>query len=156
MSALAIAFRHQVVRPTLQRMNLWSEPAETLLMMTAAHESAGWLYCRQNGGPACGHYQMEPATLADLFNWLKLRPKWRDLMAREFQATQPQPDRLVFDSVYATACARMQYYRRPEPLPTDLDGLAAYAKRFWNTEAGKATPEKYRADFERYCQPKEN
>lgn len=154
MTALAIAFKLQIVRPTITRMGLWSEPAEQLLLMVAAHESAGWTFCRQHpSGPALGFYQLEPATLADLFHWLKLKPKWRDLMSREFKAVEPQPDRLVFDPVYATACARMQFYRRPEPLPhhDDLDGLAAYCKRFWNTEAGKATPEKYRADFERYC-----
>lgn len=153
MSALAVAFRLQVVRPTIRRLGLWSEAAENLLLMTAAHESGGWTFCRQHpAGPALGFYQMEPATLADLFAWLKLKPKWRDLMSREFHAIEPQPDRLVFDPLYATACARMQFYRRPEPLPAPENEpeLGEYAKRWWNSLAGKATVDQYVEAYRRH------
>jgi hypothetical protein len=59
---------------------------------------------------------------------------------------------MVVDVEFAAAFARVYLYTFPEPLPhaDDLDGLARYAKQYWNTEAGKATPEKYLADFKRY------
>lgn len=154
MTALAVAFRNQLVRPTITRLGLWSEAAETLLMMTAAHESAGWMYVQQSPSRiAKGLFQHEPDTLADLFeNWLRFRPQWRDKLAHEFNATAPQPDRLVFDSWYACAMARMQYYRDPAPLPPpdDLDALAALAKRVWNGP-GAATPAMYLAAYREHC-----
>ena len=40
---------------------------------------------------------------------------------------------------YATAVARLIYWRVPRPLPaaSDLDGLAAYWKTHYNTAAGE-------------------
>ncbi len=153
-AALAVAFKLQVIRPAITRLGLWSEAAETLLLMTAAHESAGWKHVRQHpSGPGVSFYQIEPGTLEDFHkNWLSYRPQWRDKLIA-MGAHRPQPDRLVFDAAYATTMARLLYYRDDKPLPAagDLDGLAAYAKRVWNTSRGKATAEKYRADYERYC-----
>lgn len=51
-----------VVRPVLRVMSAWSQPAEDLVMGTAAQESR-LTYLRQlGGGPALGLWQMEPAT----------------------------------------------------------------------------------------------
>lgn len=50
---------------------------------------------------------------------------------------------LITDLAYATAMARLVYYRRPEPLPEahDLDGLARYWKAHFNTDLGAGTVE---------------
>ena len=54
-------------------------------------------------------------------------------------------DQLIWNLAYASAVARLIYYRRPEPLPRadDLPALAEYWKAHFNTAAGKGTP----ADF---------
>lgn len=135
-------FRLLVVRPVLCHLCLWSAAAENLLVGTAVQES-GLRFLRQRaGGPARGLYQIEPATAADLHeNFLKFRA---DLRARLLALTAPAPspmDQLVCNLSYATAVARLIYYRRPEPLPDadDVVALARYWKQHFNTESGRGT-----------------
>ena len=134
--------RYEVIRPVLREMKMWSEAAENLLMGTAAHESRSGRYLRQIRGPARGLYQMEPATHVDLLtNYLRYRDELRDELGK-FIAKAPGPvQQLSTNMAYATAAARLQYWRVPEALPEaqDIIGLAAYYKRHWNTFAGKAT-----------------
>lgn len=144
-------FRLEVVRPVLLDMGMWSEAAENLLMMTAAHESMGFKHRRQIGGPALSYFQIEPATLQDLYdNYLSYRPGRQAELDKWYSG-----DRLVAlenDDRYATAVARMIYARVKDPLPAydDLEALALYAKRYWNTPEGKASPGKYRDDYLRW------
>lgn len=111
-----------------------------LLFMTAAHESRFEYRTQIGGGPALGFYQIEPDTYHDLVkNFFEFRPilaKYHDLMLGDFCPIYSLENRDIF----ATFIARLQYWRRPEPLPsaTDIGGLAEYAKRYWNTEKGKA------------------
>lgn len=134
--------RYEVVRPVLREMGMWSEAAENLLIGTAAHESLTGRYLRQIRGPARGLYQMEPATHVDLLtNYLRFRDDLRDKLT-QFLAKAPGPvQQLSTNLAYATAAARLQYWRVPEPLPAgqDIIALASYYKRHWNTFAGKAT-----------------
>lgn len=131
-------FRDLVVRPSLQEINLWSQAAENLLVGTAIQES-GLVYLKQlGGGPALGVYQIEPATHADIWkNYLSLRPDSR---------IQRRPDwSLITDLAYATAIARLVYYRRPEPLPAadDVEGLGQYWKDHFNTHLGAGRPAEF-------------
>ncbi len=52
--------------------------------------------------------------------------------------------------------ARLFYMLIPEPFPTELEEQAKYWKRYYNTEAGKGTPEEYmerlRLCYEKYMQ----
>lgn len=73
---------------------------------------------------------------------------------------------LITNLLYATAMARVHYYRVPEALPKRkamtkwvspeireedyLQELAAYAKKYYNTELGKATEEDYLEAFKRW------
>lgn len=150
-------FRHFVVRPTLKAIGLWSESAEELLLMTAAHESGGLRYLDQvthrgdvTYGPAYGLYQIEAATHADVFeNFLKYRPDLKEAVAT-FRAPAPEAVRqLITNLAYATAIARVIYFRDSHPLPAadDAEALAFYAKRVFNTERGAATPAKYLAAY---------
>ena len=52
---------------------------------------------------------------------------------------------------YATAMARMLYWRKPEALPAadDIPGLAAYWKRHYNTAAGRGKPADFAQALER-------
>jgi len=149
-------FAHYVVTPTLKWLDphvRYSLAAERLLLGTAWHESNGLRYLDQvdpgpdDPGPAVGVYQMEPATHRDIWrNYLEYHDS---LTAKIKLLRAPYPDpsaQLRTNLAYATAMARLQYYRHPAPLPEldDLDGLAAYAKRYFNTRKGKATVADYR------------
>lgn len=116
-----------------------SDNAVRLLEMIAAHESGGFTYARQLGGPALGLFQMEPRTFRDLCDYIDLR----DLYIGEFVPCSPYC--LIFDSAFAAGMARAFFLRFPEPIPEldDITGLSRYAKQYWNTSLGKATPEQY-------------
>lgn len=139
-------FVAEIVSPTLERLGLNSLAARRLLLGTAVAES-GLVYLRQHrGGPALGLYQIEPATHRDLYNnWLLFKPDWREKALRfaaQRDSGRPDDAQLVTNLAYATAIARLVYYRRPEPLPRaeNLQGLARYWKDHFNTAAGAGTP----------------
>jgi predicted transglutaminase-like cysteine proteinase len=139
-----------VIRPTLQGLGLHSLAAERLLLGTALAES-GLRKLKQDGGPALGLYQVEPDTHVDLYrNWLRFRPALAGKLAAFRLADQPRGSQLVWNLAYATAVARLIYYRDPAALPpaADLAGQARYWKRVYNTSAGKGTAEHYMAAVE--------
>lgn len=162
-----------VIKPVLEGMDIGGIPysieAVHLLVMTAAHESAMGKYLQQVRGPAQGIYQMEPATERDIYeNYLRF---FKNFQVAIQQYTLGIPNELQGNLYYATAMARLHYYRVPEALPKikDFDdhysyatALGEYAKKYYNTELGKATVNMYvnalythyspelRADFEQY------
>ncbi|KAF0146602.1 MAG: hypothetical protein FD153_90 [Rhodospirillaceae bacterium] len=140
----ATQFLTHIIRPTLKHLDLHSTAVEMLLLGTAIQESRLGTYLRQiGGGPALGVYQMEPAPHADIWtNFLGNRP---DLAARVTSFVAPWADRLtnlVTNCAYATALARIHYFRVRAPLPAarDLTGLAAYWKDHYGIAAGRGTP----------------
>lgn len=146
MNKLALTIRTAIERAMARFELPDSEAAVRLLLMVAAHESGGFTYCKQKGGPALGIFQMEPATYADVCNYLNRTGRYKKLN------TNWPETRMVIDVEFAAGMARAFFARVPEPLPDadDLQALAEYAKKYWNTELGKATPEKYLADFKKY------
>ncbi len=143
-------FRLGVIRPVLRRMQLDGPAAEGLLLGTALVES-GLRYLRQvGGGPALGVYQVEPATHFDLWRWVGRKARFQLALEREMSQA-PRDEQLESNLAYATAVARLLYYRRPEPLPAagDARGLATYYKNWFNTHLGKATIEGATPHFER-------
>lgn len=150
----AKTFLDTVLRPTLMDMDMWSASAEKLLLMTACHESMGFRHRKQlGGGPARGFYQMEPATLEDLYlNYLDYRPDLKALLDR----FKPHPDCTVeealLDDRFATAAARLKYCREPEALPPveENNQFARYWKSYWNTYLGKGTVLKFLQDWDAY------
>ena len=146
MTKMALTVR-TAIELALQRFNLpSSEAVVRLLLMIAAHESGGFMYCRQNGGPAIGLWQMEPATYQHVIGYITRTDKYPSVSRRL------PPERMLIDAEFAAAIARVYLTTFPEALPDadDLQGLAEYAKKYWNTSAGAATPEKYLNDFKRY------
>ena len=149
-------FRECIVRPTLKALEPeipYSLVAEELLMLTAAQESHLGTYLKQKGGPALGIYQMEPATHVDLYcNFIQLRP----ILARKLGLMIPSlpdvgRDVLIGNLYYATAIARVHYFRVAEPLPPLYDkALAEYWKKHWNTKLGKGTVNEALANYARY------
>ena len=141
----------ELVRETLEYLDPvipYSKQAEDLVLMTIAHESNNGEYIRQVNGPALGICQMEPRTHDDI---------WENFLAYSEELSQTlygiytcEKEELVWNLKYAIAMCRVHYYRVPEALPDDIIGLSKYAKKYYNTEAGKATAEKYLSDYTRY------
>lgn len=116
-----------------------NDSAVELLLMIAAHESGLFKYVQQINGPALGIFQMEPETHDEVQRYMvRCKPRFENIKLSS-------PERLIFDVRYAVAMARIFFMRFPEalPMPNDIKGLAKYAKRYWNTTIGKATPEDY-------------
>ena len=152
MTRLGLTIRTAIER-ALERFNLpQNESVVRLLLMIAAHESGGFTYCKQKGGPALGLFQMEPATFEFVMGYLKRTGK--------FQAVNLNTplERLVIDVEFAAAMARVYLWTFPEPLPEpdDLEGLAQYAKKYWNTDQGAASAEKYLNDFKQHVWSKKH
>ena len=153
-------FKEHVVVPTLKYLDSeipYSEEAVDLLMLTCAHESRGGTYLRQKGMTgtegAFGVYQMEVATHDDI--WvnilyhraglgLKIDRLRGDVLTSQYD--------LANNLGYATAMARVHYWRVKEALPSKDDTrymskLGDYAKKYYNTHLGKATSSRYVTDY---------
>ena len=140
-------FRELIVRPALQQMQMWSPEAEELLMLTAAQESRLGEYLRQGvgtlddgKGAALGPFGMEEQT----FHWL--RDKFPDTAMLGGRLAQE----MVWDLVLAAKAARLRYRVVQDPLPpaSDVRGLAAYYKQWYNTPVGAATVEEAIVNYE--------
>lgn len=137
-------FRKHVVSPVLAKMDMWSMDAENLLVGTAIHESDGMRRITQYNGPALSYYQIEPDTLDDLYNnFLVYRPEMKELLDDFKIPSLSNNYNLMMNAAYATAAARLQYYRVKEAIPKSLEGQAAYWKKYWNTEKGAGTDQQY-------------
>jgi hypothetical protein len=156
----------EVIRPTLEYLDLGGEAAEQLLLGTAAQES-NCHYLRQvGGGPALGLWQMEPATHNDIWhNWLRFDDELFDavkglLPCRWLPGGQDPvvldfAPELVGNLPYAAAMARCHYRRVPQPLPAvgDVRSMAQYWKRWYNTEEGRGRIEDFVASWEHMVAP---
>lgn len=148
-------FKDIVVIPTLHRIGLQSRSAVNLLVGTALKES-GLRFIKQLGkGPALGVYQVEPATLHDIYkNYLNF-PKQTQLRVWVNALAGFLPDQevigkilerqLTVDLAYATAIARIKYLRKKPPLPAydDFEKMAHYWKDHYNTHLGAGKPEEF-------------
>ncbi|QDP52405.1 MAG: hypothetical protein Unbinned96contig1001_22 [Prokaryotic dsDNA virus sp.] len=145
-------FRETVVVRALRHLEPeipYSESAVNLLLMTMAHESKGGTYLKQINGPALGVYQMEPATEKDIWNYYLAYKEDLAYLVEEI-CPNPKREELVYNLAYATAMARIHYYRVQEALPDSDDtiALANYAKKYYNTHLGKAKASDYLTAFD--------
>lgn len=157
-------FLEHVIQPVVEQLGFdegatyvyWGNdlaclPAEALMLGTALAESR-LRNLTQDGGPALGFFQMEPATHDDIWkNFLgyrigKLEMKIADISGF---STLPQPaERMIWDHRYAAVMCRIHYRRQPRfseehSLPVCLEDLAAYWKQYFNTLEGKGTVEHF-------------
>lgn len=151
-------FRDEVIDPVLVYLGFEfaSEAAIRLLLGTLVQES-GARHLRQLGnGPAMGLYQVEPATHDDVWaHFLKFHPVLR---AKTGGLATAHPDRhqqLAGNLNYATAIARLVYWRDSEPLPDadDIEGLARYYKRVFNTAQGKGSVGSFMLNYREHVEP---
>ncbi|MFT5728761.1 MAG: hypothetical protein ACI8PB_002917 [Desulforhopalus sp.] len=143
-----------IIRISLEPLGWWSQEAEELLLMTAAHESGMGKYNHQIKGPALGIYQMEPGTFYGGYdNYLNYpgRRKLKKDIGLISGVSSPELMQLQFNPVYSSIMARLKYRRAPGALPhaSDTWAMAEYAKDHYNTNLGKATPEKYHDAYRR-------
>lgn len=144
-----------VIRPTLEKIGLWSQAAENLLLGTAAHESLMGHYLRQQKGPALGIYQIEPQTHQDVWHhYLNYRKAMAGPIKQLVNSASdiPEDNELIINLAYATAIARIIYYRAPEKLPEadNVEGLASFWKKHYNTVAGKGSENEFITHYQQY------
>lgn len=139
--------RKMVKKVIIEQLVNMSEPCTSLvswtdfLLMIIAHESAKGRYIKQIKGPALGLSQMEPATHDDVAAYLSRNKKWVNYVNSEFGGFDSSK---LYDLRYMVFMSRAFFFRFPELLPDQrIEDMAAYAKKRWNTKAGKATPEDY-------------
>jgi len=143
-------YRDYIVEPVLKELNMHSESAVRLVLGTAAQESKFDFVKQIGGGPALGLYQMEPATHDDIWqNYLAYKQKLRDKMLYGIGAIwhndMPRHHLLIGNAFYATAMCRLHYRRVKAWLPQkdNIEQLAMYWKRHYNTRLGKGTIDEF-------------
>ena len=147
-------FENLILVPTLRAIDLYSESAVNLLLGTAVQESRLTYLKQKGGGPALGLFQIEPATLDDIyFRYLKREDK-KELLGRvqQFTTAQDVRDQVIGNIPFAVVIARVRYLMVPEPLPAydDLQALAGYWKKYFNSPAGKGEVHEFVENYNRY------
>jgi len=143
----------QLIRDVLVEIDLHSDSAEELLMMTAATESHLGRYIEQVGGPAEGVFQAEPATIEDIWdNYLGYRPELPTRVIDVIGGGGLSKFALRANLTYQIIMARIHYLRVKARLPAadDIGGLASYWKTHYNTKLGKGTVKKAIESYEYY------
>lgn len=125
--------RHLVIKPTLEYLNQYSLAAETLLMGTAAVESAMGYELKQQRGKGLGVYHITPRSHQLLWDQYlakdpDLASRVRGLASQHEFLLNPHSE-LTTNLRYATAIAWLLYQRKGKTLP-HADDLPAMAK-FW-------------------------
>lgn len=148
--------REYVIHPALEAINACSESAIQLLLGTAAQETLMGSYLHQINGPALGIYQMEPATYYDIFDKVinpnpNLLLNINKLIGWGYEY-EPPKSMLIQNLAFATVLTRCHYLRFKEPLPkvNDIEGMARYYKKYYNTPKGKATESSFIDHYRRF------
>ena len=139
----------ELIEDVLREADLYSPSAVELLMLTCAVESNFGTYIKQIKGPALGVFQMEPATHDDIWdNYIRYHS-----IGEFFPYKYSKAELLRYDLRYAIIMSRIYYLRYKYPLPAadDVEGLAEYWKRLYNTRFGKGTVKKAIEKYKEYC-----
>jgi len=118
------------------------ENSSPLLLGIAAVESNCGKYLMQINGPACGIFQMEPATEKAVWQYLGNKTKLKEKIIA-FVGGYGLNE--VSNLAYQVAIARANLYRFKEALPSgnDISAMAGYWKKYWNTPLGKGKEEDF-------------
>ena len=139
-------FKELIVVPVLRNLDLYSESAVNLIIGTAIIESDLKYLKQLHDGPAVSIMQIEPTTYHDIIT--RVVDKYSNLLNKI--KVSCFVDSIPFDANWlignlnaAVAFARLKYYLDPEPLPKadDIQGLAEYYKRVYNTPNGSTAIE---------------
>ena len=104
-------------------------------------------------GPARSFWQVEAATAVDnLAHYLKHRPKLMGKCAEaslvDLKHWQNFDEKLWEEILEKNIAAgivhcRLKYWRVPKKMPSSIDGMANYWKKYYNTEGGKGDPQHF-------------
>ena len=134
-----------ITKWALEELDMYSDDAHAMIMRTGMAES-GYRALAQDGGPAIGFFQIEPATLGDTMeNYVMYRPELKTkLYALGFDEIDSEMRLMANISLQAAFC-RLKYRRASKPLPKwdDIEGQAKYWKRVYNSPLGKGTVEHF-------------
>jgi hypothetical protein len=145
----------ELVIETLKCIGCYSEDAVNLILGVIAQESSFGKYRRQiGGGPALGIVQMEINTHNDIVkNFLIYHKDLGKKILSCAGIAAFSPLQLEGNDKYAICMARMQFYRRPTPIPHRLEEQAAMWKKYYNTFLGAGTVEEYIKNYNKYVVP---
>jgi hypothetical protein len=154
----------KIITPTLHELGL--STGKNLLLGTFAHESRLGTYLVQiGGGPALGLGQVEPPTNNLVLSWLMAhkpdmyqavkRIRGRTHINTGIVSTDINLVALEHNHQYNCAIARCLYYSIQSPLPDedDVEGMAHYWKKYYNTEKGKGTVEGFVESYDELVAP---
>lgn len=148
-----------IILPILKLMDLDDESSINLIMGTAAQESQMGAYIRQHGfkydkNGAFGIYQIELFTHDDIvYRYLaQNKPNLFSLCNRLKIPVLTDIQNLIGNFYYATAICRAKYLMIPEKLPKkdDIQGLANYWKKYYNTQDGKGTENEFINNYNKF------
>lgn len=90
-----------------------------------------------------GLFQMDKIAVFDVVD--RTRGHHRDLIEDHYgiNVDEVEPRDLNHNPLIAAIMCRLFYKLIPEAIPSDMEGRADYWKKYYNTEAGKGTPEHY-------------
>lgn len=156
----AAAVRRFIAR-TLESEKLpVDDRAVEILLMIAAHESAKFRHVRQIHGPALSLFQIEPICYNEVKRYLdvKFSDETPDVSVQRSTYEKIRNSDfadLLIDQGLATVIARTYLLRIPEPLPAVSFpiNMALYAKKHWNTDAGRADHDDYYNAYMSYKTP---
>lgn len=136
--------------PAAQNLGIYTLPHLQIGFGTCGQES-GFQNIRQiGGGPAIGPFQMEPATHNSLIaNFVRYRPHIEAALTKLLGNVQPSIDLLMTNQTYAAMMMYIKYMDCPGAIPDDLEGQAAYYKKYYNGP-GAATTAEYIGKYHRF------
>ena len=115
-----------------------------MILETACVESNCGEYIKQLKGPACGIFQIEPRTAKDIIDhFIYYRPKLRENYAKLMNGFLSLEQNLCTNLMFQIFMCRIFYLRFSEVIPDTVESRAKYWKKYYNTNLGKGTVEKY-------------
>lgn len=122
-----------------------------LLCETAAAETGyGTFRDATPNGAGRGLYQSDQISFKDIQQRVRQDDITAIQDAFDFDIKKVSWDDLNLSPLLATVFARLHYKLKPEAIPLNFLGRAAYWKKYYNTSAGKGTPEHYMVSARRF------
>lgn len=128
----------KILTDTTKEMDRFKPECVELLCMIAAHESGLGRHRKQINGPALSLFQIEPVTHDSIWdNCDSIKA-----LAKKLGITRNIKS-LETDDRYAAFVARCYLLMDRNEIPKSVCEMGQYAKSYWNSGSGKASPEAY-------------
>ena len=97
-----------------------------------------------SGNPAVSFWQIEPATIRDMWeNYISYRKPLIEATYKLGLIEEKKEFSIFSNIALASAFCRIHYRRMPGAIPKAMPGRAAYWKKHYNTRLGKGTVDHY-------------